>query len=245
MSLRLTIAMPCFNEEASVESVVRESLAAVDDVEGGGEVLVVDDGSSDRTPEILRRLTAEDGRLRVFTNESNQGIGGFNRRMMSEARGDWVLFVSSDGEFDPREGLRFLQIATDEGADAVLGYRASKNYNAWRHAVSYSFNALTALCFGRSFRDIGSMRLLRRELFQPLVLYSSSAFLNAERLLVGAHLGARVVEVPIEHRPRLSGVGGGARPRRVAEAAADLARARLRFGLFGAFYGRGGDKAVK
>lgn len=238
MSIKLTIAMPAFNEEACVEQTVREALAALDELVGEGEVLVVDDGSVDRTPEILAALAAEDPRLRVITHERNQGIGGFNRDMMAHARGDWVLFTSSDGEFDPHEGVRFLEIAEQEGADAVLGYREDLNeqYTPARKVVSRSFNALTYLCFGTRFRDIGSTRLLRRELFQPLELYSHSAFINAERLLAGRRKGARIVEVPTEHRRRRAGVGGGAKPRRVVEAVRDLLRTRARWFRFDRYY---------
>jgi len=235
--LELTIAMPALNEEEGVEATVREALSALDDLDAPGEVLVVDDGSTDRTPEILAALTAEDSRLRVYTHARNLGIGGFNRRMIEEARGRWVLFTSSDGEFDPREALRFLAVAREQGADAVLGYRTDKTYDAWRNVVSSSFNALTYLCFGARFRDIGSMRLLRRELFHPLPLYSQSAFLNAERLLAGRRRGAVIVEVPIEHRSRRGGVARGAKPRRVVEAARDLALTRARWFRFDRYYG--------
>jgi len=236
-AVRLTIAMPAYNEEGCVEDAVLEALAVADEIDGGGEVVVIDDGSTDATPAILARLAAAHSRLRVITHPRNQGIGGFNRAMMAEARGDWVLFTSSDGEFDPWEAIRFIDLAEKQGADAVLGYRREKNYTAWRQAVSTSFNALTFVCFGTRFRDIGSMRLLRRALFQPIPLHSRSAFLNAERLLAGRRRGARILQVPIEHRPRLAGVGGGARPRKVAQAVRDLALTRLRWFRFGHYYG--------
>lgn len=238
MSLRLSIVMPAFNEEDCIEQTVTEALGVLDELgPDAGEVVVVDDGSTDATPELLAGLAAADARVRVVRHEVNQGISGFNRRMMQEARGEWVLFTSSDGDFDPREGLRFMDLAEAHDADAVLGYRQSKHYNAWRLAVSWSFNVLTRLCFGEHFRDIGSIRLLRRSAFQSLPLYSHSAFLNAERLLVGRKRGARILQVPTAHRRRLAGRGGGARPRRVARALADLWRTRARWFDFERFYG--------
>jgi glycosyltransferase involved in cell wall biosynthesis len=241
VTLRLTIAMPCFNEAGCVEATVREALSVLDRLResggGEGEVVVVDDGSTDATPEILARVAVEDARLRVIRHARNRGIAEFNPRMLAEARGEWVLFTSSDGEFDPAEALRFLELAEREGADAVLGYRATKRYTGYRRAVSWSFNALTLAGFGARFKDIGSMRMLRRALFQPLRLYSRSAFLNAERLLVGRRRGAVIVEVPIQHRSRLAGVGRGSRPGKVAAAVGDLARTRARWFRFGRFYG--------
>jgi glycosyltransferase involved in cell wall biosynthesis len=236
MSLRLTIAMPAFNEQACIERAAVEALSVLDELDGEGELLVVDDGSTDDTAALLTALAGADPRLRVIRHQVNQGIGGFNRRMIQEARGDWVLFTSSDGEFDPREALRFIALAEDQGADAVLGYRTNKHYNTWRVVVSASFNVLTRLCFGAHFHDIGSIRLLRRSLFQPLTLYSRSAFLNAERLLVGRRRGARILQVPTLHRERLSGRGGGAKPKRVAQAIADLLRTRARWFRFERYY---------
>jgi len=227
--VRLTIAMPCYNEEACVEEVVREVLGVAETFPDGAEVVVVDDGSTDATPEILARVASETPRLRVIRHEHNLGIAGFNRRMMQEARGEWVLFTSSDGEFDPREAVRFVNVAEAEGADAVLGYRTEKNYSLYRLVVSWSFNRLTWLFFGIAFRDIGSMRMLRRARFQTIPVYSQSAFLNAERLLVGCRRGAKIVEVPIFHRKRIAGVGSGSRPRKVAEAIRDLLATRVRW----------------
>jgi len=238
MTLRLTIAMPAYNEEGGLERAVREALAALDDLSdpNGGEVLVVDDGSTDRTPEILARLGAEDPRLRTLRHPENLGITGFNRSMIAHALGEWVFFIGADGEWDPREALRFLDIAERRRCDGVLGYRVEKHYTPWRKMVSRAFNFSLLLGFGVRLRDVGSIRLLRRAHFAPLRLYSRSAFLNAERLLVGARRGARLEEVPVEHRHRLTGRGRGSRPAAVLAAVCDLILTRLRWFRFERYY---------
>lgn len=235
--LLLTIAMPAYNEEKGIEQAVREALSTLDRLDGRGEVLVVDDGSTDDTPAILERIRRGDPRLRVFRHAKNLGIGGFNRAMVREALGQWIFFIGADGEWDSAESLRFLAIALREGVDGVLGYRTEKLYSPWRRLVSSSFNRLTKLFFGVGFRDVGSIRLLRRSIFGALRLYSRSAFLNAERLLVGVREGANLTEVPVAHRPRIAGRGGGAKLRRVAAAFRDLLLTRWRWSRYETYYG--------
>ena len=241
MSIRLTISMPAHNEERSVEQVVREALRVLDDLEGVGELLVIDDGSTDRTPNILAVLAAEDSRIRVVRNDKNLGIEGFNRQMLECARGDWVFFISSDGEFDPTEALRFLELAERDSLDAVLGYREAKQYSVYRSIVSGLFNTCVVMFFSARFKDIGSIRLLRRSVYCPIRLYSRSAFINAERLLVARRFGARIREVPVAHRRRLAGKGRGSRPAKVIAAFYELCLTRWRWFFFGHYYGRSGD----
>lgn len=238
-SPRLTIAMPAYNEERGIARAVGEALAAATEGEENGiatEVLVIDDGSIDRTPEILAELARDDVRLRTVRYPENRGITGFNRSMIAEARGEWVFFIGADGEWDAREALRFLEIAEREGVDGVLGHRIHKRYTPWRKVVSWVFNRSLPMLFGVGFQDVGSIRLLRRALFAPLTLYSQSAFLNAERLLVGVRRGARLTEVPVQHRQRLAGRGRGARTSAVVAAVRDLLLTRLRWFRFERYY---------
>ncbi|MGA7615493.1 MAG: glycosyltransferase family 2 protein [Thermoanaerobaculia bacterium] len=233
----LTIAMPVFNEEAVIAGTVREALAALDSFEEPGEVLVINDGSTDRTTEVLTLLLDRDARLRVISNETNYGISRFNRQMIEHARGEWVFFIGSDGEWECAEAIRFLRFAREKNVEAVLGYRVRKQYGVWRSVVSASFNLLVFLCFGARFRDVGSIRLLKRSTFGALRLYSRSAFLNAERLLVGKRRGAHYLQVPVKHLRRKGGRGRGATPRRVLASLADLFRTRWRWFRFQTFYG--------
>lgn len=237
MSIRLTIAMPAFNEAGAIEKVVDEALAVLDDLDGTGEILVVDDGSTDRTPQILRTLAERDPRVRVVRNETNRGIRAFNQQMLQSARGEWVFYISSDGEFDPREALRFLDLATGQSLDAVLGYRTGKQYTIYRRIVSWTFNTLVWALFAVRFTDIGAVRLLRRSAYAPIRLYCRSAFINAERLLVGRRRGARFAELPVTHRKRLAGKGAGSRPAKVLAAFRELVTTRCRWLFFAHYYG--------
>jgi glycosyltransferase involved in cell wall biosynthesis len=233
----LTIAMPAFNEALNLPGVLKEALAVLDELEGAGEVLVVDDGSTDETPTILARVAATDSRLRWVRNQRNGGIGVFNRRMLDEACGHWVFFIGSDGEWDCIEALRMLSTAQHTGVDGVLGYRVDKQYSRYRRLVSAAFNGLVRVLFGQRFVDIGSVRLLRRSAYAGLPLYCRSALINAERLIIGSRKGARVVQVPVEHRRRPTGKGRGSSPLKVLRSALELLALRYRVLRFAKYYG--------
>lgn len=236
MQIKLTIAMAAFNEEGCIEDSIKKALSALDKINAPGEVLVVDDGSTDRTPEIVSKFIKTDPRLRTFRHPENLGFAGFNRSMMREARGEWIFFISADGEFDYNEAVRFLETAEKEDLDAVLSDRTDKCYTLYRLAVSWAFNSLVRISFGADLKDIGSVRILRRSLYKDIPLYSKSAFINAERLVVGYRLGANHTHLTVKHSPRTSGKARGAKFKNVLASFVDLFKTRIRWFGFDRYY---------
>ena len=236
-SVRLTIAVPVYNEAGCIVDVMRSCFAVLDQLDGDGEVLVIDDASTDSTPALLAELAAAEPRLRVLRNAENAWLGVFHRRVREHARGEWVFLIGADGEADYFQALEFLEIAERLGVDAVLGYRPTRVYTSYRKIVSRSYNGLVSLCFGARFRDIGWIRLMRRSVFSQIPVYSNSAFADAEQLVAARRKGARFEEVPSEHLPRASGTGSGARLTNVAKAFRDLTLTRLRWFRFDHYYG--------
>ena len=237
--------MAARNEEANIGECLRRALAVLDGLGEPGEVLVIEDGSTDRTFGVADEIARHDPRVRIVRNPVNRGIAGFNRQIIGEARGEWVFYTSADGEFDFNDAPRFLRMVREQDLDAMQGYRRIKQYTLYRIVVSWMFNNLPRLLFGANVRDAGCIRLLRRSAFGPIELFSNSAFLNTERLLVGRRKGFRIGETPVEHFPRMSGVGGGSKPRKVLEAFVDLIGVRLRWFRFNAYYGDSGAAAPR
>ena len=219
----LCIGMPCWNEAASVEAVVRDSLAALDAWPGGGEVLVVDDGSQDATPQILARLAAADRRVRVITRQ-HAGLAPTLLALKQAVRCDYAFLTASDGEWSSMTVLDMLP-AVRRGADVVVGRRKQRaGYTPYRHVVSFAYNNLSRVLFGVPTHDAGSQRLLRSRLLLDVPRESRSVYADAEFLIRCQYLGYRVEVVDVEHQARTAGAGSGARWQNVMAATLDMLR---------------------
>ena len=149
----LSVILPAFNEEGNIERSLRSSADSVAPLVPDYELLVVDDGSRDRTPQILLRLAEEMGRrLVVVTHETNLGYGKALRSGFDAARGRLVFYTDADNQFDLRELREALPLM--EANDAVLGYRVGRQDGAFRLMVSNGYNALASAAFGMSVRDL-------------------------------------------------------------------------------------------
>jgi glycosyltransferase involved in cell wall biosynthesis len=203
--------VPCHNEEGNVEAVVRGLLTTLGALGVPFEVVVVDDGSTDRTAEVVRRLAQQDRRVRLVQHPRNIGYGAALRTGFASARYPWVFFTDGDGQFDPRDFVRLVPHTAS--ADLVVGYRARRQDPPHRRLFGWLWNLLVRLWFGVRVRDVDcAFKLLRREVVRSLPLRSTGAFVSTELLCRAAGRGARIVEVPVPHHPRRWGRQSGGRP---------------------------------
>lgn len=207
----VSVFLPCHNEAGNVEAVVRRVLRTFTDLGVPFEVIVVDDGSTDATPEVATRLAAEDGRVRTVRHPRNLGYGAALRTGFAAARYPWVFFTDGDGQFDPQDFVRLLPHAAS--ADLVVGYRLRRRDPVHRRVFGWLWNRLVRAWFGLRVRDVDcGFKLVRRAVVEDLPLRSTGAFLSTELLCRAARRGARVVEVGVPHYPRRWGRQSGGRP---------------------------------
>lgn len=201
----LSVVLPAYNEEGSIETAVRTAAEAAARSFAEYEVVVVDDGSRDRTLERLRALEGElAGRLRVVRHAANRGYGAALRTGFGAARGDLVFYTDSDNQFDLGQLASALPLMADH--DAVLGYRVDRQDPWPRLCSSAVFNRLTCLVLGVRVRDLNcSFKIFRRELLQSLPLESDDFFIDAELVARLHRAGGRYTQVPVRHFPRTAG----------------------------------------
>jgi glycosyltransferase involved in cell wall biosynthesis len=181
-------------------------------VDGSIEVLIVNDGSSDRTPELADALAAADPRVRVH-HQPNRGYGGALKAGFEHARGELIGFSDGDLQFDLKEMSRLLERLADERrpVDAVIGYRIKRRDPFHRIFIAKTYNAIVSVLFGLRVRDIDcAMKLFRREVFDGLRLDAEGPFLSAETLIKLRARGVRMAQVGVNHFPRAAGTNTGA-----------------------------------
>jgi glycosyltransferase involved in cell wall biosynthesis len=223
---RLTFFFPAYNEEENVERTVELALSQVGPLADGSlEVLIVDDGSSDRTPELADALATADPRVRVH-HQPNRGYGGALKAGFANARGDLICFSDGDLQFDLREMTRLLDRLADAGkpVDAVIGYRIKRRDPFHRIFIAKTYNAIVSMAFGLRVRDIDcAMKLFRREVFGGLRLDSDGPFLSAELLIKLRARRVRTAQVGVNHFPRAAGTNTGASFTKILRTFRDLA----------------------
>ena len=207
--MRVTIALPAYDEVESLERVVVEARAAIAalGLEGEAEILVVDDGSTDGTGVLADRLAAAE--TRAVHHAANRGFSGAMRTCFREARGDWVFLAAADGQTRIAELARFLE--RSRGADIVVGVRASRSEPLLRKVLSRGFHTMARAVFALPEREFSSAFLFKRSLLDAMPFRSRprSATLLPEILFRARRRGARLATLEVESRPRLAGRAKG------------------------------------
>lgn len=213
---------PCYNDEATIASMVNLALVTIDKVGAEGEVIVIDDGSSDGSAHVLKDLQSEQSRLRVITHEQNRGYGGALLSGFGAATKEWVFYTDGDAQFDPAE-LEQLVAKAGPDVDVVQGWKIRRADNVVRRVIGRVYHRSVSLMFGLKIRDTDcDFRLIRREVLDRITLEHTSGVICVELVRKLQDAGARFVEVPVHHYPRLHGQSQFFKVPAVASTAKDL-----------------------
>lgn len=225
----VSFVLPCFDEEENVADAIRNAASAATRCCRDYEIVVVDDGSHDRTAAIAAGLVASDPHVRLVVHARNRGYGDALRTGIAAARMDWVLLTDADLQFDLRELEDFVPLT--QAADAIWGWRILRQDSARRRASAAVWNQLVRRLFRLPVRDVDcGFKLVRRELLQGFALRSSGAMISTELVVRCQADGARFAEIGVHHRPRVAGSETGGSPRVILRALHELLvmRASLR-----------------
>lgn len=223
----LSVVLPAHNEEATVADVVEEVSAVVRKLGITYEIILVNDGSTDRTGEVARELASDVPNLRVVEHHPGRGYGGALKAGFAAATSDLIAFFPTDRQFVFAEVDRLLgQIGE---ADIVSGDRMDRQDNLVRRLNAFGWNTLIRLLFGYLCRDIDcGFKLFRREILERVSIASDGAMVDTEFLAGARARGYRIAEVPVTHLPRTEGEATGANLVVIVKAFRDLARFWLR-----------------
>jgi glycosyltransferase involved in cell wall biosynthesis len=203
--ISLTAFFPAYNDEHTIENIIRTAAREMRRVTDDFEVLVVNDGSQDGTGAILERLRQELPFLRVIHHETNRGYGAALISGFRAAKKDLIFYTDGDGQYDVTEMHLLLECLAPH-IDLVNGYKI-KRADAWhRIFLGEVYRRAMRWAFHLSIRDVDcDFRLFRRQIFDSISLESQSGVICVEMARKFDQAGFRMAEVPVSHYPRLHG----------------------------------------
>jgi glycosyltransferase involved in cell wall biosynthesis len=217
----ISVFLPSHNEEGNVERVVRSWVAECPRVADNFEVIVVDDGSRDRTGEIAERLAAEDSHVKVVRHPVNRGYGGAVISGIRAATQPYVLLCDGDGQFDPADLERLTPFVPEY--DVVCGRLAHRADPLMRRINGKAWTTLVRVLLGITISDIDcGFKLFKREKLDGMELRAHGAMISTELMARVAGRNAKVKEVDVHHLPRMTGEQSGANLKVVARAFKEL-----------------------
>jgi glycosyltransferase involved in cell wall biosynthesis len=223
--LSLTIMFPCYNEQENVEPVTMAAVEAGRKIADDLEVLIVNDGSQDRTQEIADRLAAEIPEVRAVHNNPNRGYGGALARGFVEASKYWIFYTDGDGQFKFDELPELLPLLEDH--DVVSCYRMNRQDPMFRKLNAFAWSRLVNLMFRIGLRDIDcAYKIYPKTFIDRIEIQSTGALVDTEMLAKARKAGLRIVQRGVRHYPRTAGQQTGAKLSVILRAFRELSKLR-------------------
>ncbi len=224
----LSIVIPAYNEEANVAEAVRRVSHTAQHLGIDYDIIVVNDGSRDRTGEIVRELAASIPNLRLVEHFPNRGYGGALKAGFAASVKEFIAFTPADNQFDFGE-IRLLLDRLTPDVVLVSGRRINRKDNVIRKFNGFGWNMVVRLLFGYLIKDIDcGFKVFRRWILERIHIESNGAMIDTEMLAELRARGYRLAETPVTHLPRTAGSPTGANLKVVVRAFRDLFRFRLR-----------------
>ena len=205
MTKSISVFFPAYNDGGTIASMVLSALLTLRELTNDYEVIVVNDGSADYTPEILNELARVYENVRIVHHEKNKGYGGALRSGFAHASKELVFYTDGDAQYDARE-IKLLYPALVEGVDVVNGYKISRSDPWYRAVIGRTYHWIAKIAFGLKLRDVDcDFRLMRRKIFDKVHLESNSGVICVEMMKKIQDAGFAIAEVPVHHYHRVYG----------------------------------------
>jgi glycosyltransferase involved in cell wall biosynthesis len=217
----LSVFSPAYNEEDNISATVREALRVIPRIAEEFEIIVVNDGSSDRTAERLSELLKDYPALRVITHPKNRGYGAALKSGFAHSRYDYIFYTDGDGQFDIAEIEKLIPLT--QTCDIAAGFRLKRKDPPYRIFNAKAYNLLVRLLFGLSARDIDcAFKIIKRTVAKTIDLKSETQFISAEFLIRAKKQGFAIKQCGVRHLPREKGKATGNNPLVVITTFAEL-----------------------
>lgn len=224
----LSVFFPAFNEEKNLEKTVLGAIAFLKELNIVWEILIINDGSTDGTRQTADRLAQKYSEVKVF-HQQNGGYGMAIRAGLKNAKYEWIVYTDADGQFDFSEITNFFSLC--DHADAIWGYRLKRQDPFYRLLFSYFWGISIRLLTGVLLKDVNcGFKMFRKSAIKKIEPLKSTrgAMINPELALKLNKAGFKILEVGVNHYPRLFGQPTGASPKVIIQSYLELFRLWLK-----------------
>lgn len=219
----LSVVIPAFNEQANLRPTVAQVSDKLDELGASFEIIIVNDGSTDRTREIAEELSRADDRVALISHPRNLGPGSGVFTGIQACKGEFVMFIPADLALDINDLHKYIEASGR--CDLVVGIRSDRrDYSLFRKFVSLVNIAMIKLLFGMKERQFNYIHTYRREMLERLNIESRGVFITAEIMIKARDLGYRLEEVEIRYLPRSGGKATCGSPAVIFRTVKDLLR---------------------
>jgi glycosyltransferase involved in cell wall biosynthesis len=224
---KLSVFLPAYNEEGVIGEVALSVKNKIQEAADTWELLIVNDGSSDGTRNIILGLSKNDPRIRLINHKTNQGYGASLQSGLYNSKYPWIAFIDSDGQFDFSEITNLIETQKKTNADLVIGYYKKRQVSVFKIITSKFWELAVFILFGLKARDIDcGFKLVSKKVIDSIPRLESrrGAFISSELLVKAKKQNFKIVEIPVTHYPRLRGTGTGRNLNVIIKSFADLFR---------------------
>lgn len=221
----LSVFLPAYNEAANIEKTVKNVKNNLLKTIKKWEILIINDGSNDKTGEIAEKLQKQDKRIRVIHHSPNRGYGAALKSGFYNSSYPWIAFIDADGQFDFSEINKFIDTQKKTNADLVIGFYNDRKVSLSRKLNSRIWQIIVYLLFGLRVRDIDcGFKLISKKVVNSIPKLESErgAFITSEFLIKAQKKGFKIVEIGVNHYPRLQGEATGAKLNVIIKSFIDL-----------------------
>ena len=228
----LSVFFPAHNEEKNIKDTVSKARNVLEGLNlKNWEILVINDGSGDKTGEAVQDLAAKDKRIKLLEHKINRGYGAALKTGFYNSRFDWIAFTDSDGQFDFSEVESFLEKQRETGADLVIGFYKKRAVSFFRIWGSKLWELLIFLFFGLRVKDVDcGFKLISKKVIDTVSHLEAERgpFISSELLIKAKTSGFKMVEIPVSHFPRKEGQATGASLKVILSGFKDLVKLKVR-----------------
>jgi len=221
----ITIFFPVYNDEHTVRRVAEKSLDVLSQVADHYEVIIINDGSPDRSGEVADEVAAENPKVKVIHHEVNKGYGAAVKTGLAAAQYEWICFTDGDDEYDVYELKKMIPLLAFY--QLIITFRYKRLYSSKRIFISKVYNWVFRMLYNTPYRDISTgFRVINKQLAESIEISSDSPFIGAEITLKSMLKGYPVGEVGIQTFPREFGQGASVKFKNIMRTIQDMFRIR-------------------